>query len=95
MVKKAVCDFSFLPLSEFLNGTFKISYGGIFALSISLLILFTVSVINEKGINIRERLKSKNIVLRWLILYAFIMFIFMFGAYGPDYVPVDPIYAGF
>lgn len=95
MVKKAVCDFSFLPLSEFLSGTFKISYGGIFALSISLVILFTVSVINEKGINIRERLKSKNILLRWLILYAFIMFIFMFGAYGPDYVPVDPIYAGF
>lgn len=95
MIKKAVTDFRFMPISEFLGGTFKISYGGIFSLAIALAVVFVVSLLNEKGINIRESLKNKNIVLRWLIFYLLIMFIFAFGAYGPDYVPVDPIYAGF
>ncbi len=95
MVKKAVTDFTFLPLSEFLNGSIKISYGGIFSLAIALAVVFVVGLLGEKGINIRESLRNKNIILRWLIFYLLIMFIFAFGAYGPDYVPVDPIYAGF
>ncbi len=95
MVKKAVTDFTFMPLSEFLGGSIKISYGGVFALAIALAVVFVVSLLEEKGISIRKSLKNKNIVLRWLVFYLLIMFIFAFGAYGPDYVPVDPIYAGF
>lgn len=95
MVKKVVTDFSFMPLSEFLNGTLKISYGGAFSLAIALALLFVVSLLNEKGIKIRKSLQNKNVILRFILFYLLIMFIFAFGAYGPDYVPVDPIYAGF
>jgi len=95
MIKKLVTDFRFLPLSEFLNGNLKISYGGLFTLAISLLVVFVVGIINEKGINIRQSLQSKNVIFRFVLFYLLIMFIFAFGAYGPYYAPVDPIYAGF
>ena len=33
--------------------------------------------------------------IRWAILYAMILYIVLFGAYGPNYLPVDPMYAFF
>lgn len=58
-------------------------------------LVFIIGILNEKGINVRASLQKKNVVLRWVLIYALIMFIFIFGAYGPDYIPVDPMYAGF
>ena len=49
----------------------------------------------EKKINVRELISKQNIIIRWVIYYAFILFIIIFGAYGYGYVPVDPIYAQF
>lgn len=49
---------------------------------VTLLIVFVVSILNEKGINVREKLKTKNIALRWCVWYALILFIIIFGAYG-------------
>ncbi len=95
MVKKAVTDFTFPTVSEFLGSTFKINYGGIALLGVALLFVFIISLLNEKGVNVRESLQKKNVVLRIILLYIMVMFILVFGAYGPDYIPVDPIYANF
>ena len=38
---------------------------------------------------------KRNVVIRWAAVYALIMFIIIFGAYGKGYVAVDPIYANF
>ena len=38
---------------------------------------------------------KRNVVIRWVAVYALIMFIIIFGAYGKGYVAVDPIYANF
>ena len=51
--------------------------------------------INLKRLKDGSRDEKKNIVIRWLVYYAIIMFIIIFGAYGRGYVPVDPIYANF
>ncbi len=95
MIERAVTDFTFPTIRELFGTTFRISYGGLLALVVSLAIVFVVSILNEKGVNVRESLRKRNVVLRWVLLYFFVMFIFVFGAYGPDYIPVDPIYANF
>ena len=62
---------------------------------VTLLIVFMISIWNEKGVAIRETLAKKSVVIRWVVLYALILFIVIFGAYGTGYIPVDPIYANF
>lgn len=95
MFGKMVTDFSFSTLDSTLMDKLKIDVQDIIIVSVALVIIFVISVLNEKGINIRLSLKKKNIVIRWGLLYALIMFIVIFGAYGKGYVPVDPIYANF
>ena len=62
---------------------------------VTLLIVFVISVLKEKQINIREAIRKKPIYIRWTLYYALILFIIIFGAYGDGYVPVDPLYANF
>lgn len=61
----------------------------------TVLIVFVISILNEKGINVRDTLRKKHIAFRWIVWYALILFIIVFGAYGLDYAPVDPLYAQF
>ena len=58
-------------------------------------IIFITSILKEKGINIREKIASKNIVIRWIIYFALILSVIVFGAYGIGYIPVNPMYANF
>lgn len=95
MFGKMVTDFSFSTLDSTLMDKLKIDVQDIIIVAVALVIIFVISVLNEKGINIRLSLKKKNIIIRWGLLYALIMFIVIFGAYGKGYVPVDPIYANF
>ena len=56
------------------------------------IIIFVVSLLKEKGINIRETIASYNIVIRWIIYIVFIMFILI---YGSTSTTSDFIYANF
>lgn len=58
-------------------------------------IIFITSILKEKNINIRESISKKNIAIRWTLYYALIIMILVFGAYGIEYKPVDPMYAQF
>ncbi len=60
----------------------------------SLIVLFIIQLIARKG-SVREKLSRKNIVFRWIILYALIFAIIIFGCYGPNYNPVAFIYKQF
>lgn len=62
---------------------------------ITLIIIFIISHLEEKDINVRELIAKQNIVMRWAIYYGLILYIIIFGAYGFGYIPVDPIYAQF
>ncbi len=90
--------FTSLSINELSLQTFhKLGIDGhdILIVGITVIIVFIVSLINEKGISIRETLAKKNIVVRWGVLYALIFYIIIFGAYGFGYLPVDPMYAQF
>ena len=92
---KMVSDFSFTTLNDDLLKTLSADKYDFIIVGVTLLIILTVSILNEKGICIRESLAKRNIVLRWCLLYALLLYIIIFGAYGLGYKPVDPMYAQF
>ena len=87
MFKKMFTEFTF---KSFADGT-------IFKLNMDRqdFIVFIISILHEKNINVREEISKKHIVIRWIIYYAIILAILIFGAYGTGYKPVDPMYANF
>lgn len=95
MFKKMITNFSFTTLGADLFKKLCIDVYDIAIVGVTLIVILAVSIMNEKGIVVRESLAKRNVVIRWAVLYALIMFIVIFGAYGKGYVPVDPIYANF
>jgi NADH:ubiquinone oxidoreductase subunit 6 (subunit J) len=63
--------------------------------AVTLLAVFTVSLLQEKGIAIRKTLQQKPTALRWALVYGLLFYILIFGAYGKGYIPVNPMYANF
>ena len=95
MFMRMITNAGFTPLtSEVLKGL-KIDMRDIIIAGVAAVIILAVGIFKEKGVNVGEKLCSKNIVVRRAVLYSLIMFIVIFGAYGTGYVPVDPMYAGF
>lgn len=90
--------FTRFTIASFLNGEYLhlgLDIKDFIIVGITLIIVLIISILKEKGIQVREEIAKKNIFLRWTLYYALILFIVIFGAYGTGYVPVDPIYAGF
>lgn len=92
MIRKILTNFSF-KLSEI--KTLGLDIPDYIVLIIAIIIVFIISLLKEKNINIREKISNKNIIIRWIIYYALIFSIIIFGTYGTGYQPVDPIYADF
>ncbi|MDD2960038.1 MAG: MBOAT family protein [Lachnospiraceae bacterium] len=95
MLRSMITDFHFTTLDKALLSKMGIDAYDLLIVGITLLIVLAISILNEKGIKIRETLAKQPVVLRWAVLYGLILFIVIFGAYGLGYIPVDPIYANF
>lgn len=65
------------------------------ALVLSLLVLFLVSALQEKGINIRNWFNQQRLIVRWSIYLVVICSIWVFGTYGYGFNAGDFIYGGF
>ena len=72
-----------------------LDFPDVLVLIVALTIIFVVGLLKERKVDIRKWIMGKNIIVRWLIYYALIFAIIIFGAYGPGYQPVDPLYADF
>lgn len=95
MFRKMITDFT---LKSFKDGTYlavRLDKQDFLIVAVGVLLVFIISLMKEKGIQIREAVAAKPIVLRWALYYALILFVVVFGAYGIGYLPVPPIYAGF
>ena len=64
-------------------------------LIIALVILFIVELFKNRGKDVRDILDKQNIVFRWIIYFALIFGIIIFGCYGVGYNPADFIYREF
>lgn len=64
-------------------------------IAIGVIALIAVAVIEEKGINIKEKIYNMPYPLKASILMCALFSIIVFGAYGEGYGVVDLIYAGF
>ncbi len=64
-------------------------------LAVAVLIVLLVSILGERGVDLRQRLAEKPLALRWGVYYTALLAVIFFGAYGTGYIPVDPMYAAF
>ena len=64
-------------------------------LLVSIAVLTVISILQENGMKIRETLSKQNILFRWAIILALIVFIVVFGTYGPAYDAKSFIYGAF
>lgn len=64
-------------------------------LSISIVVLFVISILREKGIAIRKNVISWPLLGRWVFYLGIILFIVIFGTYGYGFDSQAFIYGGF
>lgn len=64
-------------------------------LAASILLLFIVGVLQERGVKIRETLSKQCLVVRWGILLGILLVILVCGIYGPAYDASSFIYEAF
>ena len=95
MFRTMVTGFAFPVFDDALFKALGIDKFDLMIVAVTLLIVFVVSVINEKGKSVRALLAQRPAAVRWTVFYALILFIIVFGAYGKGYIPVDPMYANF
>ena len=95
MLKKMFTDFNFKSFTDGTLLNLGMDKYDFLIVAVSVLIVLVISIANERGICIRQKLAEKKGVVRWAVVYGLILFCIIFGAYGMNYTPVDPIYAGF
>ena len=66
-----------------------------FVLFVAVLVLLTVSILQENGLKLRETLAKQNIVFRWAIYLIALIVVLVFGIYGPMYNAADFIYQAY
>ncbi len=66
-----------------------------FVLFVAVLVLLTVSILQEKGIHIRETLEKQNLLFRWAFTIAAVVAVVLLGVYGLDLDLSGFVYAGF
>lgn len=63
--------------------------------AVGVLIVFAVSLMTEKGIDVRARIAKLPFAVKFIGFMAAIFIVIIFGAYGDGYGVVDLIYANF
>lgn len=58
-------------------------------------VLLGVDIAHEHGVSLRRKLGEQNLAFRWLVYIAVIVFILIYGVYGPGYNAAQFIYFQF
>ena len=95
MFGKIVTDFHFDSIDYTLLGKLSIDGGDFLVVAVMLVLVWGISMLNERGYVVRELLAEQHVATRWAVMYAWVLFLIIFGAYGMGYTPLSPIYANF
>lgn len=90
--------FTFDNIGKLFNGElFNIGFkaADFVVLTIGVGIMFIVSLLQEKGYNLREKISKQNIAFRWILYYGIIFAIIILGIYGKGYNASSFIYGQF
>ena len=60
-----------------------------------LIVMLNVGIAHEKGLQIREKILTFNLPVRWCLYIGTILFVIIFGSYGFGFNSQDFIYGGF
>lgn len=88
------CVFDIQP-TLFTQKTFLklgLTYNSIIVTAVSFAVLLVVSILQENGISIRQKLSEQNIVFRWAVYIIALIVIMIFGIYGPGSNAAEFIY---
>lgn len=95
MFKSIFVNFDFSVLMQGHKNGFGLDMYDYAVIIIGTALVFIISLLQEKGINIRERIAKLPYALKFVIFMAMILSVIIFGAYGEEYGVVDLIYANF
>ncbi len=62
---------------------------------IAILIQFVISLLKERGVEIRRQVAGMVLPVRWLLYLALLFAVVLFGVYGPGYNASDFVYRNF
>lgn len=94
LIKKMLLHTNPSILFGFDYSVFGISGGDVVLAIVSMAVLLIVDMLQEK-MEIRQTLSKQNIIFRWIIIFAGLFAVIIFGIYGPGYDASSFIYEQF
>lgn len=62
---------------------------------LAMAVLFTVSLLRERGMHLRETIAERPLVLRWVLIFGLLTVILVFGVYGEGYSASQFVYRNY
>ena len=95
IIFRMLTNFNIHIVGEFLDKDFDLGIKNWIVFGLALILLFAISLMQEFGIHIRKSIAKWNIVPRWLVYFAMLLIILIFGIYGPSYDASEFIYQAY
>lgn len=94
MLKNALMSFNLnsaeIPLPELMGGP-----GNLLVVTAGILLMLIADIFSYRDVSLREWVGRRNVSVRWVLYYALIFGIILWGMYGGGYNPAEFIYRGF
>ena len=64
-------------------------------LALAFCLVLTISLLQERGVQIRQRLAAQMLPVRWMVYFGLLFAFIIFGAYGGNFTNTAFIYGEF
>lgn len=95
MIKNMLAEFNPWVLTDGTLYKFGLEQSEMFMIFLVILVLIVISLMQEKGIRIRETLEKQNMLFQWLVIIGAIIFVLIYGAYGTEFSAASFVYQQF